>query len=297
MEVEAMTTAVRAPRLRRWIAAYPWFGVLVIGGGAWLLFLVVVPRHGTSAVPRLNIMTYNIAGWGANQTKLLALMAQHQPDLVLLQEVRHSQQLEWLARHLRLPYQHFASYQNGRDGGVAMLSRWPLGPAQVIHFQHSRQGKMALAAQVRSPAGALWMCSVHLDSPLPAEHGLNLWQHVVFLWRELFTSTSRSREARELRSWLLHLSRDNWIVGGDFNTLPLSSVDRHLRRYFQDALSRSPWRYFTGTYWRLRDVPFLPRIDFLYHSPRWHVVQAQVIQHKASDHFPILAILSPTGRG
>ena len=52
-------------------------------------------------------------------------------------------------------------------------------------------------------------------------------------------------------------------------------------------------QYSTGTYWGPPHTPFLPRIDFIYHSPHWQVVDARVIQQKASDHFPVLAILSP----
>jgi hypothetical protein len=78
--------------------------------------------------------------------------------------------------------------------------------------------------------------------------------------------------------------------------LPLAGADRHLRQYFSDALSVNLQQYFAGTYWGGPHSPILPRIDFIYYSPHWQVVEAQVIQQKASDHFPVLALLSPASQ-
>jgi endonuclease/exonuclease/phosphatase (EEP) superfamily protein YafD len=100
----------------------------------------------------------------------------------------------------------------------------------------------------------------------------------------------------ELSAWLLRLGGDNAIIGGDFNSVPWARTDRHLRQYFADALSGSLRQYVRGTYWRRSYGPIRPRVDFLYHSPHWHVVEAQVIQQQASDHFPVLAVFSPPAR-
>jgi hypothetical protein len=78
--------------------------------------------------------------------------------------------------------------------------------------------------------------------------------------------------------------------------MPLAGADRHLRQYLSDALSINLQQYFTGTYWGPPHNPILPRIDFIYYAPHWQVVEAQVIQQKASDHFPVLALLSPAAQ-
>jgi len=236
-------------------------------------------------------MTYNVAGRFVPEYLPLAVMAQQQPDLVLLQEARGPAHVERLGQHLRLPYWHFAPYRQ-QQGGVAILSRWPLGPAQVLLWHQSPRGRLALAAQVDSPTGRFWTCSAHLDNPFTTHKALTLRQAVLFLWSELFTITQRTREAQELSAWLLRLGGGDGIIGGDFNSLPFARADRHLRQYFGDVLSPYPRQYVTGTYWGPPRIPIRPRIDFLYHAPRWQVVKAQVIQHKASDHFPVLAVLS-----
>ena len=264
---------------------------LVLGIVLSLLFVVVAPCQGTAAEVHLRIMTYNVDGTSMNDRALLAVMRPYHPDLLLLQEVRNSAHVTKLGQALGLSYWHFASYSKARDG-VALLSRWPLGPAQKLPWRHSPQGKLALAAQVDSPVGRFWACSAHLDNPLATTHPVTPWQKAVFLWREFFTTTQRVQEAQALSTWLRQLGGEDTIIGGDFNSMPLAGADRHLRQYFSDALAVHPEQYFSGTYWGPPANPILPRLDFVYYSPRWHVVEAQVIQQKASDHFPVLAVLS-----
>jgi endonuclease/exonuclease/phosphatase (EEP) superfamily protein YafD len=256
------------------------------------LFVVVVSQQGVAAGSPLRIMTYNVHGRAVPDSVPLAVMQPYQPDLILLQEVRNKHHVGVLGQVLELPYWHFAPYVKER-GGVAILSRWPLGLAYSFFWDNSPQGKVALAAQVDSPSGRFWVCSVHLDNPLRTKHLASPWQKVLFLWREFFTATVRTREAQQLRAWLLGLGSEDIVLGGDFNSLPLAGADRHLRQYFSDALSVNLQQYFTGTYWGGPHNPILPRIDFIYYSPHWQVVEAQVIQRKASDHFPVLAVLSP----
>ncbi len=256
-----------------------------------LLLVVVAPPHGTAAESPLRVMTYNVYGMFVHDRVPLAVMRPHHPDLVLLQEVRNTRHVMGLGQALGLSYWHFAPYSK-EHGGVAILSRWPLGPARMLFWDSSPQGKVALAAQVDSPVGHFWACSVHLDNPLNTSHP-SLWQKVLFFWQEFFTATLRTQQAQELSAWLLGLGGEGIILGGDFNSLPLARADRHLRQYFSDALSVNLQQYFTGTYWGPPQNPILPRIDFIYHSSYWQVVDAQVIQHKASDHFPVLAVLSP----
>jgi endonuclease/exonuclease/phosphatase (EEP) superfamily protein YafD len=258
----------------------------------YLLLVVVVPQHGTAAESPLRVLTYNVHGMFVNDRVPLGVMRPHRPDLVLLQEVRNTQHVMRLGQALGLSYWHFAPYSRER-GGVAILSRWPLGPAQMLFWDNSPQGKVALAAQVDRPVGRFWACSVHLDNPLSANTPISLWQKVFFLWQEFFVATPRTHQAQELSVWLLGLGGEGMIIGGDFNSMPLAGVDRHMRQYFSDALSLNLQQYFTGTYWGPPHSPVLPRIDFVYYSSYWQVVEARVIQQKASDHFPILAVFSP----
>jgi endonuclease/exonuclease/phosphatase (EEP) superfamily protein YafD len=241
------------------------------------------------ARPQLRLITYNIQGAKPDQKQLLALLREQRPDLVLLQDTPNFRS-HWLSEHLQLPYRYYTNYRHD-FGGVAILSRWPMGLAQLLTFRDSEQGKVALAAPVYSPMGTLWVCSVHLESVHYAAM-TNIWQYGTFLWKELFSTTPRYQQAVELQDWLMKLSPGAWIVAGDFNSFPFSRVDRYFSGTFDDALLHRPWRYLTGTYWDLPLGPVRPRIDYVYYSPRLHVLDAKVIQQKISDHFAVLAVFA-----
>lgn len=245
-----------------------------------------------NSMPRLRVMTYNIHGERADLAPLLCLLRQYALDVLLLQEVLYPPNAQWLSERLQLPYWHFA-LPTGWPKGIALLSRWPLGPAHTLSLRTSTQGKVALAAQVHHAAASLWLCPTHLDPPRQEERGTTLRQLAGYVGRELFRTTRRYLAVRELRAWLRQLADATWIIGGDFNTFPLSRADRYLSHDFVDALRKRPWRYWHGTE-RQPGWPFAPRIDFLYHSPALTVVDAHVIRSTVSDHFPILAVFTPS---
>jgi endonuclease/exonuclease/phosphatase family metal-dependent hydrolase len=240
-------------------------------------------------------MTYNIAGNRVNLDHLLRLLRQYRLDIVLLQEVSRPQHAQWLGEQLDLPHWHFAPTARGHYG-VALLSRWPLGPSETLRFKDSFQGKLALAAPVATPAGALWVCSAHLDYPRAVRRSMSLWDVIAFARHELLSANRRYLEVQELRAWLLRLAPAPWVVGGDFNSFPFSRAHRYFSQVFADALTRRPWRYFTGTY-RHRPFPCAIRIDFLYHSPAMGVIDARVVTPTVSDHWSILATFTSTATG
>src|ERR1051325_9259519 len=105
-----------------------------------LLLLCMAPRHVAAAEAHIRGITYNVAGGSVQDDVPLAVILPQRPDLVLLQEVRNTNHLTRLGRDLRLPYGRFAPYAK-RRGGVAILSRWPLGTARRLSWHHSPQGK------------------------------------------------------------------------------------------------------------------------------------------------------------
>ena len=65
--------------------------------------------------------------------------------------------------------------------------------------------------------------------------------------KEIFNDTVRSRSVEELLDWLSGFDTDYIIVGGDFNTFPLSKPIRKMTEIFNDAMWPTKC-YFTGTY-------------------------------------------------
>ncbi len=122
---------------------YGLWALAAVGVCGVLLHLTRAMSPRTVATPQLRIMTYNIEGRYADRQQLLALMRQHNPDLVMLQEVPRARLVQWFGAQLQLPYQHFAPYTATRQSGVAILSRWPLGSPHSLHFRHGQQGRVS----------------------------------------------------------------------------------------------------------------------------------------------------------
>ncbi|MBN1422962.1 endonuclease/exonuclease/phosphatase family protein [Candidatus Fermentibacteria bacterium] len=98
------------------------------------------------------------------------------------------------------------------------------------------------------------------------------------------------REGNELVR-LVGTFRDPTIIMGDFNTAPDHPIHWRLRRHLVDCLSAAG-KGLSPTF-----TFFLPvRIDYIYVTKSIRVHAASVIPTSASDHRPVVAVLSVPGR-
>jgi endonuclease/exonuclease/phosphatase (EEP) superfamily protein YafD len=108
------------------------------------------------------------------------------------------------------------------------------------------------------------------------------------LAREAVTPNGRSRSVDRILEWLDDGGAPApTIVGGDFNTVPLTLAPRKMRPEYRDSLWRSG-DYLTGTYRRIAG-PLSARVDFLFHTPEFAVAEAFVHPRSAGDHLPVFA--------
>lgn len=217
-------------------------------------------------------------------------------DIILLQEVHGRVAAAFLAKKLEMPYFRYAAYSVAKSGsGLAILSRYPLEDSKLHYFHASRTGYGALAAEVNIRGRSLLVCCLHLDriAQLRRETQVSGLTALRLLKKEIFSDTIRSRSVDELLGWLAGLGAKRVIVGGDFNSFPLSKAIRKMNRRFDDAL----WPrtgYFTGTYREL-GYPFKPRIDFIFHWPGIKCYEAMVVKKGFSDHYPVVAVFELKG--
>ncbi len=113
------------------------------------------------------------------------------------------------------------------------------------------------------------------------------------LKRELFNDTVRSQSVDELLEWLSKFNTSYTIVGGDFNTFPLSKPIRKMTETLNDALWPS-MNYFASTYNEL-DFFIKPRIDFVLYSKGITRLDAGIIKKGPSDHYPVKAVFGLEG--
>jgi len=248
----------------------------------------------------LKVVTYNIDNIKDNQ-RLLEVCATIRgigiPDVLLMQEVHGKYAASFLAENLGMPYFRYTDYAR-YQAGLAILSQKPLDNVKIHYFKDSRHGYGALAAEISITDQRLLICSLHLDRipQVPIRGRVSGFTTLRVFKKEIFNDTVRSRSVEELIEWVSGFKTDYIILGGDFNTFPLSKPIRRMTDKFNDALWPT-MGYFTGTYNEL-DYPFKPlnpRIDFLFHSPCIKRLRAEVVKTGPSDHYPVKAVFGVEG--
>jgi endonuclease/exonuclease/phosphatase family metal-dependent hydrolase len=220
---------------------------------------------------RLSVLTYNIRSGSdmlgrprlAEQAAVLRATA---ADVVVLQEVAHAGQAEWLAERAALPHVAFGATRRTSAGefGNAILCRWPL--RQVTNRLVSRgrlrgQPRGVLSATLASNGHAVHVLGTHFGL-LPGE----------------------ADRAADLVVALVSARSGPLIAGGDLNCpWAAAACHRRLRSVLVDCARVG----------QQRPQPTFPaprpvlRLDYLY-TRDLVVREARVLPTRASDHRPLL---------
>ena len=263
------------------------------------------------ALVSLEVMTCNIGDLGgykilSNKEVVDFLKLAGVPDILLLQEVRGENEAEYFSNKLGLKYFVFLIDARQRSNGMAILSRFPLSDPDKIYFKASKYGYGALAVDVTIGDNLkvtrnlevrpkkVQVVNVHMDridsvTMKDKKVAVNLGFLLRFIKNEIWEDSVRSQSAKELIQWLDEKKADNVILGGDFNSVPLSKTIRTIGSRFDDVLWPS-LQYLTGTYKRL-DFPIAPKVDYLFLSPNLSCRKASVLPISPGDHFPVVAIV------
>ncbi|MDA3790276.1 MAG: endonuclease/exonuclease/phosphatase family protein [Desulfobacula sp.] len=220
------------------------------------------------------------------------------PDILLLQEVKTENDIKYISDKLGLPHFVFLSDALHRQNGMAILSRFPLSNPDHIYFKTSKYGYGALAVDAKVGDNlkvrpkTIQVVSVHLDridsvTMKDKKIAVNLGFLLEFAKNEIMEDSVRSQSAEQLIQWLDKKKAENVIIGGDFNSVPLSKTIRTIGSRFDDVLWPS-LQYLTGTYRRL-DFPIAPKVDYLFLSPNRYCRKASVLPMSPGDHFPVRA--------
>jgi len=218
------------------------------------------------------------------------LAEEEDADVVLLQEVMRTPQIqmdEWLGKRLGMGFVY--SRVNGDEEaigfeeGLAVLSRFPIMAPQRknLGLGGSLVRRMALAAEIHSPFGCLWVISVHLG--LLKKRNQMQWQH--------------------LRNWISGLGCDHTaLIGGDFNIHEHSNSIRQAQGLWIDTY-RSVNPEGDGTTHEMRwpwGSTFLRRrLDYIFLRPgihRWRIMDARHLLPTGqphSDHYAVITRCSP----
>jgi len=255
-------------------------------------------RNGREKPASLEVVTYNTGDIRSPRPTLEdvadVVINSGVPDLLVVQEVAGRKAASRLSGMLGLPHFLYADYK-GSKSGLAILSRMPITERRAFHFSSSRIGTI-LCGSIPAEGQDVSVCSVHLDRIRPIEkngQGIEMsWGSALrFLKTELLEETVRSRAVDELIVWLEERKPGKIIIGGDFNTVPLSKAIRKMNQAFDDALWPSR-HYLTGSY-RKFPLPVSPRIDYIFHSPDMECSDAMIVRDSPGDHYPVRASFAP----
>lgn len=252
---------------------------------------VVREVHDRAESSRLRVVTYNIGDTVMplpGKTRLMEVLGELPPaDVYLLQEVRNSGTFRRLVEALsdrRGPY--IAAFD--ADSNLAVVSAFPIERSAMI------AGGRALVATIRHDDGvSITVTSVHLpnfrkDRNADGNAAVKPLRIVTRVVEEALQPTIRGRLAEEL---VEALGEPDWqglaVVGGDFNTIPLTTAPRAMYPRYRDSLFLTGY-YWRGTYGRI-DGSIFPRIDYLFHSPEIVVREAYIHSRTAGDHHPVYA--------
>jgi endonuclease/exonuclease/phosphatase family metal-dependent hydrolase len=217
------------------------------------------------------------------------LVEQVNADIVLLQEVSRTSTFkvdQWLVERLGMSALYSRANGNikiGFEEGLAVLSRFPLSEPRLTHLRPSLKPfvrRLALGARACTPAGNLWVFSVHLG----IQNRHNVAQQAGL--RGMISALPSGQPA---------------LLGGDFNAHESSHQMRENRRVWIDTYRhlhpeadatthaiRLPW---LGNFLRRR-------LDYIYlHAaePNWEIVETGHLQsqgHPHSDHHAVYTRLA-----
>ncbi len=225
----------------------------------YLLILLLLPiglllarqNEIPNPVNALAVVTYNIDNI-KDDRRLLKICAviksMGRPYVLLMHEVHGKYTASFLAENLAMPYFRYTDYAR-YQAGLAILSRKPLESVRIHYFNASRYGYGPLAAEINITDQRLLLCSLHLDRipQVSSRRRVSGFTTLRVFKKEIFNNTVRSRSVEEVLEWLSDFDTDYSIIGGDFNTFPLSKPIRKMTKNYNDALWPT-MAYFTGTY-------------------------------------------------
>lgn len=277
-----------------------------------ILLLTLAMNYNNQLLPKLlwpftrtrtlTVMSYNILVDQdfEKRDEVIALIKKNDPDLLFLQETNtRDRQLFQQVFAKKYPYQVWSERNETYNGGV-IFSIFPFTHTDNIdiHTPHMRTHTNVNHAQLNIPSlGTVHLLNCHL---FPSGHTfvpllLGEKSFATFVRESRITYERRNEEARQIANRIESLQGEI-ILAGDFNDTPGSRIYRRFDLLLQNGFEQAGWGLGTtfGAYtfkphlepkWQSFITDFL-RIDHVFCSQGFKVVDAKVLSSDASDHKP-----------
>jgi endonuclease/exonuclease/phosphatase (EEP) superfamily protein YafD len=237
----------------------------------WIMeYLPIFPKEVKSltseaGVP-IKIMTSNVLMTNRNANKLLELVQQYQPHVLVTLETDQWWEDQLAKINAHYPYRVACPLDNLY--GIHLYSQWPLHHQQVNFLVED--DKPSIFAELETPIGDRIRCHfLHPAPPSPSENE---------------TSTERDAELLVVAKDLAEDTRPI-LVTGDLNDVAWSRTTRHFRkisRLLDPRVGRGMFNTFHADYWCFRWP-----LDHLFHSKHFYFKCMKRLPNIGSDHFPL----------
>jgi len=267
-------------------------------------------------IDSFRVMTFNTRGLGdgkvgniKTELPIIDMVRDCGADLVCLQEYTFSKSAkghteESIRKSLQkqYPYYHLLLNNGSKTMGIAIYSKWPIKTEERIDKSEKYCWANYYELEVRGRRIALVNC--HLQNQAISKENRSLYKKQVKHFdtdslrkmddglRELGPSfRNRTKQVATINQFLT-TRRKKWqepmpmLICGDLNDTPASFTYRSLRGDLDDTWREAGF----GPGITYREAPFWFRIDHIFHSEDFRVLDVQVLKEmKCSDHYPVLA--------
>jgi endonuclease/exonuclease/phosphatase (EEP) superfamily protein YafD len=211
LQYAALTVALLAVLVlrRQWAASSVLVAVGALSVAPLLPYLPAspAPQRASAAAP-LKVLSVNVSFWQFSAPRLLAIVRDEDPDILLVQELTpHAARV---LAELDTAFPHHRKFPADGPYGIGLWSRLPLESGETFAL-----GRVpAIEARLRGPTGTFTVIGVHLRAPTTPRR-----------------AAARNQELRALAERSAAIA-EPLIVAGDFNVTPYSP-------YFGDWLEAS----------------------------------------------------------
>jgi endonuclease/exonuclease/phosphatase family metal-dependent hydrolase len=267
----------------------------------------------------IRVMTWNVRSWDEFTTKkigashhrlpMLELIGKQDADILCFQEFyeptdTEKSNIRFIRQQLQFPYFFFSKDFHNRnykyETGVIIFSKYPIVDSAQSYFKSDiiQKPESLISADINVNGKIIRVCTTHLQSVLFKQKDFRNVE-IVRNAEDSILQASRSlakklKDALGLRGYQadtvrrkLDVSPYPVIICGDFNDVPNSYTYFHIRGNLQDAYIAKNLGV-GRTY--IHISPTL-RIDYIFPSNDFLIVQSMRFKSPYSDHYPVLTDL------
>ena len=247
----------------------------------------------------ITIMSYNIRVYmpGERREEVISTIVREKPDIVFIQEINPDDRVLFRQQlHAMFPHQFFSDRFEDYNGGV-ILSKFPFIRTSNIDIktQHMEEHTNLNYAMIRigNQDIHLYNCHLYPNGHELIEAMMGRRSFASFLSQSRIAYNRRIAEGVELFG-ILKSADGPLIVAGDFNDTPNSQIYNLFSGAYTNAFKKAGWGLGT-TFGHSSLVAALGkaydrfifdilRIDHVFLSDHFHVLNAAVLPSEASDH-------------